>query len=135
MGEDDEGKYIGVEACIPGRVRAGVRGASWEIGSWVAPLWRHASRHPVSGKKEKRLARVLPSQTLSQHGTIHGSGRKRRKGIREGRGNGGTAITYPGRPRQIRRCAHHRLHLWRYNGIQVLHAGYANGTWCWFAPS
>jgi hypothetical protein len=34
----------------------------------------------VSGKKEKGLARVLRSQTLSQHGTKHGSGRKMKKG-------------------------------------------------------
>jgi hypothetical protein len=39
---------------------------------------RHASGHPMSGKKEKALVRVLRSQTLSQHGTIHGS--------REGKG-------------------------------------------------
>ncbi len=49
VGKDEE---IDKSRCMSSRtVRARVRGASAEIGTSAGPLWRHASGHPVSGKK------------------------------------------------------------------------------------
>ncbi len=67
-----------IESASSERCRARVRGgASWEIVTWVRQRWQHTSGYPVSEKEKEGLARVLRVQTLSQHETIHGSGRSK----------------------------------------------------------
>ena len=68
--QNEDGKQVEMEAHFPRRVAQ-----EFEVQAWRSELWRHAGGHPVSGKKKTGAARVLRSQTLSQHGTItHGSG-------------------------------------------------------------
>ena len=90
----------------------------------------------MSEKKKEGLEGVLRVQTLSHHGTIHGScgaegGREGEKGRR--RGCTGT-MAYPHHHRPI----HHGLPtrttagLCGSDGIRVLHADDANRGWCGF---
>ena len=51
----------------------------------------------------QKVGESPPIADALRHETIHGSGRKRGKGIRKGRGGGGRAITYPRRRHPIRR--------------------------------
>ena len=77
-------EWTEVEVRHPRRVAAGVRGANREIGTWARRQWRHKSGYPVSEKKKKWLARVLRAQTLSQHRTIYGRGRRKgRRGMKD----------------------------------------------------
>ena len=63
---------------------------------------RHAGELSVSGKK-KGLARLIRAEAHSQHGDIHGSGRKRMKG-KWGRKKGvAPQRTYPSRRHPISR--------------------------------
>jgi hypothetical protein len=47
------------------------------IETWARPRWQYTSGYPVPEKKKEGLARVLRVQTLSEHGAIHGSERKK----------------------------------------------------------
>ena len=85
--------WIEVEARLPRRVAQ-----EFEVPAGRSELGRgrDGGGHSVSEKKKEGLARVLRVQTLSQHGTIHGSGRRM----------GGTGtMAYPHRRRPI----HHGL--------------------------
>jgi hypothetical protein len=59
--------------------RAGVLGASQEIGTWARPRWQHTSGYQVPEKNKEGLVRVLRPQMQSQHETKHVGGREERK--------------------------------------------------------
>jgi hypothetical protein len=78
--ENEDGKWVEMDVRFEGRVAQ-----EFEVQAGRSELWwcRDSGMQAgirCLGRRKKGLARVLRSQTLSQHGTIHRSGGRMKKG-------------------------------------------------------
>ena len=79
MCENEDGKQVEMDARFQDGSRRSSRCKPGDRNfGGVARAARKRTSMP--GKKKKGLARVHRSQTLSQHGTIHGRGKRMKKG-------------------------------------------------------